>query len=275
MPTPETLLKKLAEDHSSGAAELTRQTLTELAFYLRHNPSTAARRWSELAKQIKDLRPSMAPLANAMTRWQTGMASQAPAEALEQVRHALASAGERLVQSALSLVHPGDCLLLHSRSSAVVGLLKALVDKQIPFDVIVTQSSPACEGHQLARELNELGVPTQLITDAQMGLFMARADLTLSGCDTWLADAHFVNKAGTYLQALAARDRGTPFWVLADSFKNSDRTSENITLEEMDTAELSAPRGTFIRPRNIYFETIPCRLITGRLDELTVYNTAF
>lgn len=271
----ETLLQTLARDHSSGAAELTRRTLADLALYLQSHPGAELGELNGLADKIKSLRPSMAPLTNAMARWQADMAKQPPAVALEQVREALASAGERLVQAALGLVQPGDCLLLHSRSSAIAGLLTALVRAQKPFEAIVTQSSPGCEGHQLARELNELGVPTQLITDAQMGLFMARADLTLSGCDTWLADAHFVNKAGTYLQALAARDRGTPFWVLADSFKNSVRTSGELTLEEMDPDELRAPRGAFIRPRNVYFETIPCRLITGRLDELSVYNTAF
>lgn len=272
--TAETLRQKLSEDHSSGAAELALRTLADLALYLRQNPNTEAAQLNDLAESIKTLRPSMAPLTNAMTRWQTAMPGQTPKEALEQVRQDLASAGERLVQNALNLVRPGDRLLLHSRSSAVVGLLNALVEKQVPFEVIATQSSPGCEGYQLAEELNRLGVPTQVITDAQLGLFMASADLTLSGCDTWLAGGHFVNKAGTYLQALAARDRGIPFWVLADSFKNSNQTSGNMMLEEMDSEELGAPRGTFIRPRNFYFETIPCRLITGRLDELSVYNTA-
>ena len=273
MLTTDNLLHKLAEDRSSGAAQLARQTLADLALYLEQNPETEAGELNALAEKIKNLRPSMFPLANAMNRWQAGMSEQSAIEALEQVRHALASAGERLVQNALSLVHPGDCLLLHSRSSAVVALLRALVAEQRPFEAIVTQSAPGFEGHQLARELNALGVPTQLITDAQMGLFMSRADLTLSGCDTWLADGQFVNKAGSYLQALAARDTGTPFWVLADSFKNSEQTAADLTLEEMDPVELNGPEGAFIRPRNIYFEIVPCRLITGRLDEVSVYNT--
>jgi len=261
------LLQKIADNRSSGAAELAVETLTELARYLEQNPKADARQLNELAERIKNARPSMVPLANAMNRWQTHWASESPARALARVRQALTSAGERLTQRALKLVQPGDCLLLHSYSSAVLALLRALVNAQTPFEVIATQSSPGCEGHQLARELNQMGVATQLISDAQMGLFMARADLALSGCDTWLADGHFVNKTGTYLQALAARDQGKPFWVLADSFKNSARTSQELVLEEMAPEELDAPRGPFIRPRNVYFETIPCRLITGRLDE--------
>lgn len=80
-PSAETLLQTLARDHSSGAAELAQRTLADLALYLRSEPGAELGELNDLADKIKTSRPSMAPLTNAMTRWQAGMASQPPAEA--------------------------------------------------------------------------------------------------------------------------------------------------------------------------------------------------
>lgn len=110
-------------------------------------------------------------------------------------------------------------------------------------------------------------MPVTLITDAQMGLFVPQADLVLTGCDCWLADHHFVNKSGTLLLALAARHFGKPFWVLADTFRDSPETSESVRLEEITPTELQAPEGLWITTRNVYFESVPDALISGRVSE--------
>ncbi len=72
--------------------------------------------------------------------------------------------------------------------------------------------------------------------------------------------------------AMAARAHNRPFWVLGDSFRHSNLTSENVTLEEMPVSELNAPEGHWIKPRNVYFETIPQSLVTGRISEQGVFS---
>ncbi|WP_269079116.1 eIF2B alpha/beta/delta subunit family protein [Marinobacter similis] len=105
-----------------------------------------------------------------------------------------------------------------------------------------------------------------------MGVFIATADLVLTGCDSWLTDGHFVNKSGTRLLALAARERSVPFWVLADSFRDSTESSDRVVLEELPAEQLGAPKGQLITVRNIYFETIPHHLVTGRISEQGVFS---
>jgi len=273
------ILETTREDRQSGATQLARQTLQAVQHWL-VSESIPADALDELLERLIEARPSMVPLANAMARcrelfgpWRDrSNVSEQAAPVVRSVLEQLARANERVALSAFELVPEQATILTHSRSSQVVALFRLLAARQHPFSVICTQSSPGNEGFTLARELDELGVPVTLITDAQTGLFMAEADIVFSGCDTWLSDHYFVNKSGTYLLALAARDQGKPLWVLADSFKDSPRTCQSVALEEMAPEELGAPTGAHIRARNIYFETVPVQLVTGRVSDQGVFS---
>ncbi len=83
-----------------------------------------------------------------------------------------------------------------------------------------------------------------------------------------LADGAVVNKVGTYLLALAARDHDLPFYVCFESFKRTTRTAAEISLEEMDPRELEPPELPGILARNVYFDVTPARLVSSWIDEL-------
>ena len=70
---------------------------------------------------------------------------------------------------------------------------------------------------------------------------IARADAVLVGADALLADGTLVNKAGTYLLALAAKDQNVPFWVCAESFKCTNTPADAFALEERSGSELGPP----------------------------------
>lgn len=273
------LVDQIRQDQNSGATQLAISALQSVRDWLGHGPRTGLE-LETLLSTLQAARPSMVPLANAITRcqqqfgpWQVPEDVAAQAEpVIHSVLSKLHSASESVAQHAAALIPPGATLLTHSRSSQVIALMQRLAQRAQPFSVICSQSSPGNEGFTLARELDALGVPVTLITDAQLGLFAAKADMVISGCDTWLADGYFVNKSGTYLMALAARDQGIPLWVLADSFKDSHHTQQSVTLEEMPAQELGGPTGPHIEIRNIYFETVPVRLITGRVSEQGAFS---
>ncbi|GAA0845837.1 translation initiation factor IF-2 [Marinobacter szutsaonensis] len=273
------ILEVTRDDQQSGATQLARQTLQAVQQWLL-SESVRASALDELLESLTQARPSMVPLANAVARcrelfgpWRdSANVSEQAVPVVASVLEQLTRANERVALSAFELVPEHGTILTHSRSSQVVALFRLLANRQHPFSVICTQSSPGNEGFTLARELDELGVPVTLITDAQSGLFMHQADIVFSGCDTWLSDQHFVNKSGTYLLALAARDQGKPLWVLADSFKDSPGTCQSVALEEMAPEELGGPTGAHIRARNIYFETVPVKLVTGRVSDQGVFS---
>jgi len=210
----------------------------------------------------------MIVIGNSIAKIESRLTNEAsPLAAARHVTSELENASAAIARHASRQIPADAVVMTHSASSVVIELFHLLAQRKQNFSVICTQSSPGLEGHKLAKTLNDMGVPVTLITDAQIGLFIPRADVVMTGCDTWLADGHFINKSGTRLLALAAHADHKPFWVLGDSFRQSNQTSDDVSLEEMPVTELHAPDGEWITPRNIYFETVPDYLVTGGINE--------
>lgn len=267
------LLNTLQNNRQSGATELALITLSRLKDCLYDIPAQTADEIEMIVEDLSHARPSMMPLCNALRRWKKKLDSEqayskhAYLHLLDDIYRQLAEATDRVAEHASALFKPGMTVLAHSRSSQVMSLFEHVWEQHQTFNVIVTLSAPGNEGLLVASQLNKMGVPVTVITDAEMGLVMPDVDLNISGCDSWLADHHFVNKTGTLLQALAAQHFGKPFWVLADSYKNNQQTSQQVSLESMPSDELALPNGENIAGLNTYFETISTRLISGRVDE--------
>lgn len=272
-------LRELAEDRTHGASELARRSLEVAAESARHAPANDVRELShtlhERAAAMAAARPSMAPLQNLLGRWQEALA-ELPAGELESARRKAAEAALRLTEesrsaameaatTAAEFIGAGRTVMTHSLSSTVLEVFRRLKDAAVR--AIVTESRPLCEGRELAARLSEWAIPTTFITDAEVGLFVERADLALVGADTVLADGSVVNKAGTYLLALAARDRGIPFYVCCESFKRLKAETKRPILEEMDPSELGTPERPHVTVVNVYFDVTPARLVSGWFTE--------
>ncbi len=163
------------------------------------------------------------------------------------------------------LIDENEVVITHSFSSAVLETFKAAKRKGKHFRVILTESAPNYEGIALARELDSLGIPFEVITDAQLGLFAKKATLALVGADNVTRDGAVVNKAGTYLLSLACHDNGVPFYVAAESFKlHPELTSENVEIVERPYARQG------YRVRNLLFDITPWRYVRGIITEFGI-----
>jgi methylthioribose-1-phosphate isomerase len=171
------------------------------------------------------------------------------------------------------------------RGTALAGVYAAH-DAGLPVHVWVDETRPRNQGAALtAWELGQHGVPHTLIVDNAGGHLMQRGqvDLVLVGTDRTTATGDVVNKIGTYLKALAARDCGVPFYVAAPS-SSIDWTvadGREVVIEERaasEVVELSgrgaagalatvrlAPEGTAVA--NPGFDVTPARLVTGLITE--------
>ena len=266
------LLTDFKQNHDAGSVQLTLETLQALYHYLTSKSTLSLRQLQAIFTDLSTARPSMIVMANAISQWQQQLIDknhdkQHYLDALQNVLDRLATASQHTAQHALTLVKPGMTIISHSHSSQVLKVFQLLAQQQRPIRVLQTLSAPGNEGLLVAKQLDQWDIPVTMIADAAIGLSMADADLVLSGCDNWLQDHYFVNKTGTLLLALAAKMFNKPFWVLADSFKNSPQQHDTVLLESMPLYELHLPQGQHISGQNIYFETIPTRLIQGRIDE--------
>ena len=277
--TFERALARIKEDHERGASELARECMAIMAESARKTVVADEAGLIELLRQRADklalVRPSMATIQNLLHRWcelvshekHNGLAAmrlEAARYADERIEYSLRAVAETALQLATH-VGPNCTLMTHSLSSTVLSVFRGLKEQGVK--AIITESRPLCEGRLLATRLSEWGVPTTFITEAQIGLFVSKADAVIVGADSLLPDGSMINKAGTSLLALAAYDQSIPFYVCCESFKRRTEEMGEPALEVMDPSELDTPSLPHVEVQNIYFDITPARLVSAWFDE--------
>lgn len=275
------LIEKVRKDREHGASELARQCLRGIASCARdtdvNDVATLRDNLIQLAQELQQVRPTMAPVINLVERWRTAFEKPGP-EQLDEVRAQAVicaqvliaesdQALEKAAAHAADLIGPDKTIITHSLSSTVVRVFEILGSRA---KAIITESRPPGEGRRLAKKLSELSIAADFISDQQMGLFVQGADVALVGADTIAADGSVINKAGTYLLAVVARDRGIPFYVCFESLKCSKLVAADIPLEHHDVREIAPPELPHITPHNVYFDITPVRLVTAWITETGV-----
>lgn len=278
MTEAQQFISQIREDREHGASELARTCLRALS---RHAGSievtsneAVRRQLVRFAQELQGIRPTMAVITNLIGEWIDAVERLPAGDAstlcddIESISTTLILASESAVSSAAAhaaeLIGTGKTVITHSLSSTVVAVFECLVGD---VKAIVTESRPPSEGRRLAAKLSELGIETGFISDQQMGVFVKHADIALVGADAIAGDGSVINKAGTYLLALAARDQGIPFYVCFESFKHSELSPADIVREEHDAAEIDPPKLAHVKAHNIYFDITPPNLVSAWINE--------
>jgi methylthioribose-1-phosphate isomerase len=150
-------------------------------------------------------------------------------------------------------------------------------DAGLDIHVWVSETRPRNQGAALtAWELAERGVAHTVIVDDAAGHVLREGlvDLCLVGADRIAANGDVANKIGTYLKALAARDNGVPFHVVAPTSTIDHEAPDGsaIPIEERDPAEVTMLAGVELTPaatpaRNWAFDVTPARLVSDIVTE--------
>lgn len=272
------LIEDLAQDTSSGAAELASRATAVLVTLAERSEATSVASFvqqvAETGRLLVQSQPSMAPLFNLVNSvlWSLENARDV-AEARRKVREEtqgfadkLVSRGESIASEALTLISPGSRLFTHSRSSTVLGALLYARSTGRDFQVVCTESRPLYEGRTLAGELSRADISTTLVTDAAIGLFMEGADLVMVGADT-VSSRGLVNKIGTHGLALAARAHGVPFYALCGTEKFSPSDCSHFEIEWHDPEEVWPGHPPEVTVVNCYFDVTPLDYVTGLVTE--------
>lgn len=278
-------VEELRADHASGASALSRRAARALAQAAQKAPASAPRellqRLKEAAVALAGARPSMVAVANTVGLLLADARDQGGRADVGSLRRYVADRAqqiEELWQGTLGVIAANTAPLLpsvvmtHSHSSTVLSSLtaEAASDRR----VIVCEGRPLLEGRRLARELAAAGLDVTLITDAQAGALMAEAEAVLVGADAVLADGSVVNKAGTYLLALAAHDHHLPFYVACETLKvSAERVwGGAVALEEKEPEEVLPEDIPGVSVRNVYFDRTPASLVTAIITEDGVFR---
>lgn len=140
-------------------------------------------------------------------------------------------------------IKDGDVILTHCHSSAVVAVIKTAWKQGKKVQVYSTETRPLFQGRITTRILGQAGIPVTMIVDSAARHFMNKADKVIVGADAIAANGAVVNKVGTSMVALAAREARTLFFVAAETYKFSPETmvGELIVLEERLPSEIISP----------------------------------
>ncbi len=192
-----------------------------------------------------------------------------------------------------ALVSDGDTILHHCNTGALatvdwgtaLGVIFAAHEQGKKIHVLVDETRPRLQGARLtAWELQQRGIPYDLIADNAAGHFMRRGEvnLVLVGSDRTAANGDVANKIGTYQVAVLAKENGVPFYpvVPTSTIDLNLAHGDLIPIEERSADEVVTVWGTPIAPqgstaRNPAFDVTPHRYVTGIVTEAGIVYPPF
>ena len=197
-------------------------------------------------------------------------------------------ASRRMGRHGASLVAPGSRLLTHCNAGALAtgGLGTALAVFYEAWDTgrlsaaFADETRPLLQGSRLtAWELARAGIPVTVLPDSAAAGLLARGavDAVFTGADRIALNGDVANKLGTYPLALAAREAGVPFYVVAPltTFDPWTPDGRSIPIEERDGCEVTSMGGLRTAPDGVSvynpaFDVTPARLVSAYVCELGV-----
>ncbi|HEV8360941.1 MAG TPA: S-methyl-5-thioribose-1-phosphate isomerase [Candidatus Thermoplasmatota archaeon] len=262
-----------------GAGKIARHAvaaLRDVAATHEGSEGRLARELQRSARRLVATRPTAVSLRNAVEE-----ATAPLARHNGSLRADVLAASERFLDRSLRAVEvistagakllDGDGVVLtHCNSACSVGVI-ATAARRHRLEAIATETRPRRQGHLTATQLRARGVPVTLIVDGAVNLAMREVDWVVVGADTIARNGDVVNKVGTSLVALSAREHGVPFYVAAETYKvdRRARTGEQVAIEERAAREvLEGRRLPGVRVANPVFDVTPARLVTRIVTEV-------
>jgi methylthioribose-1-phosphate isomerase len=252
-------------------------------------------RFRTVRKLLAETRPTAANLFWALDRMQRALdrhADEAP-EILFRVLESEAvrlhedevSANRRIGQLGARLVPDGGTVLTHCNAGALatggygtaLGVVRAAWELERLVKVFVDETRPRLQGARLtAWELQEEGIPYELIADGAAASLMAQGeiDLVLVGADRIARNGDVANKIGTYGLAVLAHHHRIPFYsaVPTSTIDPDCPSGASIPIEERPSEEIRTLSGVRVAPidapvRNPAFDVTPAELVSGIVTE--------
>lgn len=190
------------------------------------------------------------------------------------------------------LIKDGDRVLTHCNTGSLatvevgtaLGVILEAIKQGKNIKVFITETRPVLQGARLtAFELILAGIKPILIVDSAVAFTIKSKNINkvFVGADRILRDGTTYNKIGTLQIALAAREYGADFYVVAPtSTFDLKRDKKDIEIEIRRKDEITKIRDVRIAPDNvetynIAFDETPPELIKGFVTEKGIITQPF
>ncbi|CAL1705286.1 unnamed protein product [Somion occarium] len=139
-------------------------------------------------------------------------------EAIQDVLDELETVYDNISKNAKDHIHSDEIILTIGHSKTVETFLKVAAHHR-SFTVIVAETGPSYNGHEMARALSSAGISSFLVPDSSIYAIMSRVNKVIIGAHAILANGGMFAITGSLLAANAARVHSTPVVVCAGQFK--------------------------------------------------------
>ncbi|MFB6072001.1 MAG: ribose 1,5-bisphosphate isomerase [Halobacterium sp.] len=274
----------IAEMEIRGAATIARAAADALAAQARasdaDDPEAFRAELRAAARTLRDTRPTAVSLPNALRYVLREVEGdtvpdlrESTVDAAAAFRDQLDRAQDDLGEIGANRLRDGDTVMTHCHSTDALACVKAALDDGKHVEAVVKETRPRKQGHITARQLREWGVPVTMVVDNAARRYLDDCDHVLVGADSIAADGSVVNKIGTSMLAVAARERGTPIMVAAQTIKlhPDTLTGQTVEIEMRDESEVlsDAERADLGDPavENPAFDVTPPRYVDAIVTE--------
>ncbi len=244
---------------------------------------------------LNKARPTASNLSWAVDRMMRVACEDVYSDAKE-IRRALLAEAQRIADEDVAtnramgkhgaaLIRDGDTILHHCNTGALatvdygtaLGVVRAAHEEGKKIHVLLTETRPRLQGGRLtAWELKQLGIPFEVIPDSAAGYYMRKREIRIAfvGADRVAANGDTVNKIGTYMLAVLAKENKVPFYTVAPTSTIDLKcpNGEHIPIEDRPADEVRSPYGNALIPddfpvRNPAFDVTPQRYLAGIVTE--------
>ena len=215
-------------------------------------------------KKLLSLRPTEPMLMNSLDKMDKST--------YREILAHFDGAQEKINNFVFKLIKNNDVIFTHCHSTNVSNALIYAKKKKKKFEVYNTETRPLFQGRKTAKELRAHKIKVTMFVDSAGQIALTKSqgtkkvDKVFFGADALLKNG-IINKVGSGMFARIAYDNKIPVYIIADSWKYSDK---NVELEERDFHEIwkKIPKKSKIKIQNPAFEFVPKKFIKGIVTEL-------
>ncbi len=250
---------------------------------------------------LKSTRPTAVNLMKTVDEMIQYVVSYSGDDIISYIEHMVAEVVTRqldyekkLGEYGAKLIQDGDTILTHCHSGALAGagfggralsVIRTAHESGMKIHVFTSETRPYLQGARItAYELMKWGIPHTLITDGMSGYLMRlkKIQKIVVGSDRIAANGDLLNKIGTYMHALAAKENDVPFYTATSSHTIDYNLSNGMDAKvefrnEEEVTTINGQRIALEGTRALYpsFDVTPNELITGIITEKGVMTKPF
>ena len=253
----ENIFKRIKSLQIQGATAIAAESLKYLKKFSAKNGF--GKKFDAECKRLLAVRKTAVVLHNVLEE----LKKEKSAKKIDELLERLQKNKEKIAFNGRSLIKKNYSVHTHCHSTEALAVIKEAA-KTKKFAVVVDETRPKGQGIKTAKELAKIRkIKVTLIIDDAAWNTVQNDDIVIVGADA-LRKEGLVNKIGTHMLAVIAKEKGIPFYVAADTFRLDRR--KKIEIEERPPEEIHKKiKG--VKIKNPAFDITPWKYVMTVITE--------